>query len=207
MTQTRDGRFAAAIAQFDAANAQDPNSDTSGGTSRPKEVVYADRMSAMLERFVPAASEALLLAARCQHIERWKIPRSEYPQTRAGYQQWRASLRDFHADRAGGILRDVGYDDATIARVRALIRKERMKSDPDAQALEDVVALVFLENYLEDFVATHADYDEAKFVDILQKTARKMSARGRAAALEDISAPRALRAVIANAIKAETAAS
>jgi len=106
-------------------------------------------MSAMLARFVPDASEALKLAVRCQHIERWKIPRSDCPQTRAGYQQWRATLRDFHAHRAGGILRDVGYDDATIARVRALIRKERMKSDPEAQALEDVVALVFLENYLE----------------------------------------------------------
>jgi len=207
MTQTRDGRFAAAIAQFDAANGQDPNRETSGGNSRPKELVYADRMSAMLARFVPDASEALKLAARCQHIERWKVPRSQYPQTRAGYQQWRASLRDFHADRAGGILRDVGYDDATIARVRGLIRKERMKSDPDAQALEDVVALVFLENYLEDFVATHADYDEAKFVDILQKTARKMSARGRVAAVTEISAPQALRAVIANAMKAEAAAS
>ena len=207
MTQTRDGRFDAAIAQFDAANGQDPNRETSGGSSRPKELVYADRMSAMLARFVPDASEALQLAARCQHIERWKIPRSQYPQTRAGYQQWRASLRDFHADRAGGILRDVGYDDATIARVRGLIRKERMKSDPDAQALEDVVALVFLENYLEDFVATHADYDEAKFVDILQKTARKMSARGRAAAVTEISVPQALRAVIANAMKAEASAS
>ena len=207
MTQTRDGRFAAAIAQVDAANGLDPNRETVAGSPRPKELIYAERMSAMLARFVPDASEALKLAVRCQHIERWKTPRSDYPQTRAGYQQWRATLRDFHADRAGGILRDVGYDDATIARVRALIRKERMKSDPEAQALEDVVALVFLESYLEGFVATHGDYEEAKFVDILQKTARKMSARGRVAAVTEISAPQALRAVIANAMKAEAAAS
>ena len=202
MTQTRDGRFAAAIAQVDAANGLDPNRETVAGSPRPKELIYAERMSAMLARFVPDASEALKLAARCQHIERWKTPRSDYPQTRAGYQQWRATLRDFHADRAGGILRDVGYDDATIARVRALIRKERMKSDPEAQALEDVVALVFLESYLEGFVATHGDYEEAKFVDILQKTARKMSARGRAAALTEIAVPEALLPVITKALDA-----
>jgi len=202
MTQTRDGRFAAAIAQVDAANGLDPNRETVAGSPRPKELMYAERMSAMLARFVPDASEALKLAARCQHIERWKTPRSDYPQTRAGYQQWRATLRDFHADRAGGILRDVGYDDATIARVRALIRKERMKSDPEAQALEDVVALVFLESYLEGFVATHGDYEEAKFVDILQKTARKMSARGRAAALTEIAVPEALLPVVTKALDA-----
>jgi hypothetical protein len=97
---------------------------------RPKALVYAERMTAMLARFVADASEALELSARCQHIERWKIPRNEYPMTRAGYQQWRARLRDFHADRAAAILRDAGYDDATIARVGALVRKERMKSDP-----------------------------------------------------------------------------
>jgi len=202
MTQTRDGRFAAAIAQVDAANGLDPNRETVAGSPRPKELIYAERMSAMLARFVPDASEALKLAARCQHIERWKTPRSDYPQTRAGYQQWRATLRDFHADRAGGILRDVGYDDATIARVRALIRKERMKSDPEAQALEDVVALVFLESYLEGFVATHGDYEEAKFVDIRQKTARKMSARGRAAALTEIAVPEALLPVVTTALDA-----
>ena len=91
---------------------------------RPKELVYADRMTAMLARIDPDASEALRLAARCQHIERWKIPRGEYPMTRAGYEQWRTRLRDFHADRAAEILRATGYDEATIGRVRALIRKE-----------------------------------------------------------------------------------
>jgi hypothetical protein len=202
MTETRGPRFAAAIAQFDAANAQDPNHENVDGAPRPKELVYADRMSAMLARFVPDASEALQLAARCQHIERWKIPRSDYPMTRAGYQQWRARLRDVHADRAAGILREAGYDDTTIDRVRALIRKERLKSDPEAQALEDVVALVFLESYLGDFVAAHTEYDEAKLVDILQKTARKMSPRGRNAALADIAPPAAVQPVIRKALGA-----
>ena len=202
MTRLGDPRFAAAVARFDAANAEDPSFDTVDGACRPKALVYAERMTAMLARFVPDASEALALAARCQHIERWKIPRNDYPMTRSGYQEWRARLRDFHADRAAAILRDAGYDDATIARVRALIRKERMKTDPEAQALEDVVALVFLESYLADFVATHAQYDEAKLIDILQKTGRKMSARGRASALSDIAPHAALWPVIRKALGA-----
>ena len=109
-------------------------------------------------------------------------------------------LRDFHAELAGAILRDAGYDDATIARVGSLIRKEALKTDAEAQALEDVVDLVFLESYLADFVAKHAGYDEAKFIDILKKTGRKMSARGREAALTLISPPPALLPVIRKAM-------
>jgi hypothetical protein len=154
----------------------------------------------MLARFAPDASEVLLLASRCQHIERWKIPRADYPMTRAGYHQWRTRLRDFHAELAGTILREAGYDDTMIGRVRSLIRKEALKTDAEAQALEDVVDLVFLESYLEGFVATHSGYDETKFVDILKKTARKMSARGREAALTLISPPPALLPVIRRAI-------
>jgi hypothetical protein len=154
----------------------------------------------MLARFAPEASATLRLAARCQHIQRWKIPRADYPMTRPGYQQWRLCLRDFHAERAGTILRDAGYDDATIARVRSLIRKEALKTDAEAQTLEDVVDLVFLESYLADFVAGHSGYDEAKFVDILRKTGRKMSARGRTAALTLIAPPPALLPVIRKAM-------
>ena len=200
MTGADSERFARAIARFDAANGEDPNRESDGGGVRPKELLYAERMTAMLARFAPQASEPLRLAARCQHIRRWKIPRADYPMTRAGYQQWRLRLRDFHAELAGTILRDAGYDDATIARVRSLIRKEALKSDAEAQALEDVVDLVFLESYLEDFVAKHAGYDEAKFIDILKKTARKMSARGRDAALTLISPPPALGPVIRKAM-------
>ena len=200
MTITDDERFARAIARFDAANGEDPNRESDAGALRPKELLYAERLTTMLARFVPDASEVLRLAARCQHIERWKIPRVDYPMTRVGYQQWRVRLRDFHAERAGAILRDVGYDDATSARVRSLIRKEGLKTDAEAQTLEDVVDLVFLESYLEDFVAAHASYDEAKFVDILKKTGKKMSARGRGSALTLISPPPALLPVIRKAM-------
>ena len=195
-------RFMLANARFDAANAEDPNRESVGGGERPKELLYAERLTAMLARFAPDASEALRLAARCQHIQRWKIPRADYPMTRPGYHQWRTRLRDFHADLAATILREAGYDETIVARVRSLIRKEALKTDPEVQALEDIVDLVFLESYLGDFVAKHPDYDEAKFVDILKKTARKMSARGRESALTLIAPPPDLAPVIRKAIDA-----
>ena len=195
-----DERFAQAIARFDVANAEDPHREADGGRERPKELLYAERLTAMLARFAPDASEVLRLAARCQHIQRWKIPRSDYPMTRVGYQQWRIRLRTFHADLAGAILRDVGYDETTIARVCSLIRKEALKTDAEAQALEDVVNLVFLESYLEDFVVKHADYETAKFFDILTKTAKKMSVRGRGAALTLITPAPALLPLIRKAM-------
>jgi uncharacterized protein DUF4202 len=157
-------------------------------------------MTATLDRFAPDASEALRLAARCQHIERWSIPRADYPMTRAGYNEWRIRLRNLHSDIAGTILRESGYDDAMIGRVCSLIKKKGIKVDPEAQALEDVVALVFIESYLADFVATHSHYDEAKLLDILHKTSIKMSARGREAALTLIKPPAELLPAIRKAI-------
>src|SRR5437016_1912813 len=189
MGNIEPGPFSSALARFDAANAEDPNRDSVDGTSWPKALLYAERMSTMLRHFAPQASEVLQLAVRCQHIQRWKIPRSDYPMTRIGYLQWRKRLYKFHADVAAGILRDVGYDDDTIGKVASLLKKENLKANPDAQALEDVIGLVFLESYLGDFVATHRDYESAKLADILRKTAKKMSIRGRAAALELIHVP------------------
>jgi hypothetical protein len=196
-------RFERAIARFDAANAEDPNREPADGREWPKELLYAERMSTMLERFAPDASETLRLAARCQHIQRWKIPRAEYPMDRIGYLQWRKRLNKLHAQLAGDILRDVEYDDATIARVGSLLKKEALKSDLEAQALEDVVDLVFLESYLAGFVAAHGQYDNAKFLDILGKTAKKMSAGGRAAALTLIDVPAALLPAVRAAMSAE----
>ena len=198
-------RFERALARFDTANAEDPNRESADGRERPKELLYAERMTAMLERFAPDASEVLRLAARCQHIQRWKIPRAEYPMDRIGYLQWRKRLNKFHAQLAGDILRDVGYDEATIARVGSLLKKETLKSDPEVQALEDVVDLVFLESYLAGFVAARGHYDNAKFLDILRKTAKKMSARGRTAALTLIDVPAALLPAVRTGMSAEAA--
>lgn len=185
-------RFQRAIERFDAANAEDPNRELADGREEPKELLYARRLSAMLERFAPEASEPLRLAVRCQHIRRWTIPRADYPKTPGGYKQWRSRLQQFHAETAAVILRDSGYGEETVSRVQALLRKEKLKLDTEVQALEDVVDLVFLENYLEDFVAGHAEYDEAKWIDILKKTWFKMSPRGRSAALSMIRLPEKL---------------
>ena len=186
------GRYADAIVRFDAANAEDPNTESTGGAVEPRALVYARRMTAMLERFAPDAPEAVRLAVRCQHIRRWEIPRASYPGTPEGYQAWRARLLDHHAGLAARILRDAGYDEGMIARVASIVRKERLKKNPEAQLLEDVAALVFLEHYVAGFVAGHPEYGEAKLRDILQKTFRKMSPRGRDAVPTLIRLPAAL---------------
>ena len=173
-------RFARVIAAIDSANADDTNLIEVGGERRPAELVYGERMTQALGAFCSAASEELRIAARGQHIRRWTSKRSDYPEGRTGYLRWRTDLKRFHADTLAGIMTDCGYDEAAIARVRSLVTKQQLKRDPDAQALEDVVCLVFLEHYFADFAAKHAD---DKVVDIVRKTWRKMSARGREAAL------------------------
>ena len=193
-------RFNRTIASFDAANREDPNRELLDGRDYAKELLYAERMSAMLNRYVADASEPLQLAARCQHIRRWEIPRASYPMTRAGYYRWRMRLRDFHAEIAAAMLRQAGYDDDTIARVCSLVKKQSLQLDEEAQTLEDVIVLVYLESYLEDFVRTHSSYDEAKLIDILRKTLKKMSARGRKAALTLIELPSSLLPTIRKAI-------
>jgi len=178
-------RFQQAIAKFDAANAQDPNQEVFEGKPYPKELLYAQRMTAMLEKFAPDATEAVQLASRCQHICRWMRPRNDYPMDGVGYKQWRTNLYKFHGETAGEIMRAVGYDDDMIARVQALLRKEKLKVNPETQMLEDVVDLVFLQHYLADFVVKYSSrYEEEKLLDILRKTWRKMSESGHAAALK-----------------------
>ena len=169
-------RFNKAIHRFDEANAEDPQLEVVDGVSYPKELLYARRMTTWLDRFAPDASEALRLAARCQHIRRWMIPRSRYPMDRRGYLQWRTALATFHGETAAEILREVGYDEVLIGRVRSLLRKEGLKRDPEVQCLEDVICLVFLESYCADF-AKHQD--AAKMLPIIRKTWEKMSPRGR----------------------------
>lgn len=178
---TDQTRLEKTLAAFDAANLQDPNTEIVDGKAVAKEWIYAQRMSAQLHQFCEAPSEALQLAARSQHICRWKSPRSDYPMDRSGYKKWRLDLAQLHGEIAGDIMAQHGYDETMIARVKDLLLKRSLKRDDEVQALEDVVCLVFIEFYLEDFAGKH---DEEKLIDIIRKTWNKMSEKGHAAALK-----------------------
>lgn len=178
-------RLARALALFDDANAEDPRRETdpADGQSVAKELLYGRRMSEMLERFVPDAPEAVRLAVRAQHIQRWKSPRDSYPMDRAGYLQWRTQLYKFHAETAGRLMAEAGYDEAMIERVKAAVGKKGIKVNPESQMLEDVADLVFIEYYMLGFAGQKADYPEEKWLDIIRKTWRKMSDDAHAFAL------------------------
>jgi hypothetical protein len=165
-------RFTRAIAAFDAYHQKDPNTEMDNGQVFPKELLYAHRMTSRLARFAPNAVESVKLAARAQHIGRWEIPREKYPMDKKGYLQWRNEEKMHHAKTAEAILSACGYDGETIERVKFLLLKKELYSNPGTQLLEDVVCLVFIEYYLEDFAEKH---DDEKVVDILRKTMKKMT--------------------------------
>lgn len=194
-------RFERAMALFDAANAEDPNLDQ----GRPKELLYAQRMTEMIGRFAPQAGEAARLAVRAQHIRRWTVPRASYPATPEGYRAWRSGLYKFHAETAGELMRRAGYDDDMIERVQAAVGKRGLKVNPDTQLLEDVTDLVFIEHYLLGFAGQHPEYSEEKWLDILRKTWKKMSAEARRfAAGGGVRLPEPLLPLILKAIKEES---
>ncbi len=180
--QPRDARkYEAAIRRFDAENSRDPNREMAGGVSQPRELLYAQRLTGWVLRLCPEASEELRLAARCQHICRWEIPRGSYPMTRAGYLKWRADLKKFHAQKAGEILRETGCDETAIRRVQDLNLKKNFPDDPETRVLEDALCLVFLQF---QFAGIAAKIAEDKTINALQKSWAKMSGAGRAEALK-----------------------
>lgn len=174
-------RTLAAIQAFDRANAEDPNSVVVDGVQRPKELVHAERLSAWVDLLEPNASEPLRLASRCQHICRWQTPRSDYPEGRKGYLQWRAGLQKFHAATAAAILQELGYDKHTISDVRRINMKKGLGKEHDTQVMEDALCLSFLAHEFEEFMTKHSD---EKLVDIVKKTWRKMSVSARDEALQ-----------------------
>ncbi|MBS1159607.1 MAG: hypothetical protein H6R15_2026 [Proteobacteria bacterium] len=190
-------RFNKAIALFDAANAEDPNLDE----GQPKELLYAIRMTEMIGRFAPAASEVAQLAVRAQHIRRWTVPRHNYPLGKPGYFAWRTGLYRFHAETAADLMRQAGYDVAMIEQVKTAVSKQEMKSNPATQMLEDVSSLVFLEHYMQGFAGQHADYSEEKWLGIIRKTWKKMSDNAHAFATSGgITLPPALLPLIEKAL-------
>ena len=170
-------KFQTAITCFNAENSRDPNLED----GHPRELLYAERLTAWVLKLSPAASEPLRLAARCQHICRWESPRENYPMTKPGYLKWRADLKKFHAEKSGAILCEVGYDDDTIRRVQDLNLKKNFPADPEVRVLEDALCLVFLEF---QFGSLAAKSDDEKMVNAVKKSWGKMTESARAEALK-----------------------
>jgi hypothetical protein len=191
-------RLTEAFARIDAANADDPTRISVDGIERPYGVFYGERMSAWLDKLVPNPGEPLAIAVRAQHVRRFDIARAAYPMDKPGYFAWRNALKDHHATIAAGIMADLGYDEDDIARMRSIIRKERLKREPEPQALEDCACLVFLEN---EFVAFAEKHPDDKVVDIVAKTWVKMSDAGHALAVAMLPAlPERLQALVLKAV-------
>ena len=170
----------AAFAAIDAANADDPNTITVRGEERPKEQAHAELAVEWVQRLVPEPSDALLLAARAHHVRRWDIPRSSEPTGRAGYLRWKRGLQQHHADVVARVLGAAGVDPETIERVQSLVKKERLRTDPEVQALEDALCLVFVETQFGELTD---QLGEDHMVEVVVKTLRKMTPAGREAAL------------------------
>lgn len=177
--------FTKAIALIDKANSEDPNQVTVDGESWSKELLYSHRMSDMLMRYKTDADDVMKISVRAQHIQRWKSDRKEYPMNRKGYHQWRTSLYIFHADTVGLLLEETGYDDEFIDKVKRAVAKKSIKTNEDTMLVEDIASLVFIEYYMLPFVERHPDYTEEKWIDIIQKTWRKMTEQAHQFALSD----------------------
>jgi hypothetical protein len=191
-------RFEAALRRFDEENARDPNVEHVAGVVHPRELLYAQRLTEWMLKLCPEASETLRLAARGQHLCRWMVPRDSYPMTRAGYLKWRAGLKQFHAQKAGQILREVGYAEDTVARVQSLNLKQDFPQDPEGRVLEDALCLVFLEHQFAGLASRTAD---DKMINALQKTWKKMTPAAQALAAKLSYGPRE-RGLLEKALKA-----
>jgi len=198
-------RYRATIAAIDAANAGDQRTVAIDGTVRPYEAVYSQRMARRLAAMYPDASELLRIAAHGQHIRRFDIPRSRFPIGRDGYNEWRRTCREHHAALLGNIMRRHGYDERDIDHVAKLVKKEQLKKDRESQALENVVDVVFLEHYFDEFFGKYSHYDDTKIIDIIGKTLRKMSPKGHRAVLA-LELPERTRNLVLAALERESAA-
>ena len=169
-----------ALELFDAYNKKDPNFITWDGIAYPAEYFYAMQLYGWVKKLESQAGEDLLLASRCQHIGRWKIPRNQYPSGKAGYYKWRNDLAKFHADTAGILLAEAGYQEEEIRTVQHILLKENLRKDEVVQVMENALCLVFLQFQYEDFITKH---DDQMVIRILKKTWRKMTGPGKEAAL------------------------
>lgn len=196
--------FKQVVSQMDAANSDDPNIEVADGKEWPKELLYSQRMADMLERYKPDTDDVINLAIRGQHMLRWKSPRSDYPMNRKGYHQWRTQLYTFHANSVADLMAKAGYDEESLERVRKAVGKKGIKTNVDTQLLEDVAGLVFIEHYMLAFAEKHPEYDEEKWIDIIRKTWRKMSADAHEFALSgDVTLPEPLIPLIQKSVSTD----
>lgn len=168
-------RFAAAVAAIDEANAHDPNRVTVGGRARAKELVHAEVVERWVRHLDPEAGELQLLAARAHHLRRWVVPRSDYPEGRAGYLRWRRDHKTRQAAEVSAILTEHGYRPDEVAVVADLVAKRNLGTDPLVQIHEDALCLAFLEL---QFAEVAAQLGDDRTVDVLRKTIAKMSRAG-----------------------------
>ncbi|MEM7335924.1 MAG: DUF4202 domain-containing protein [Chloroflexota bacterium] len=169
------------LQKIDAVLANDPTEIEVNGEKRPLAPYHAERRAFWMEKLVDGkVSEPLQIAARAQHIGRWEVPRSTYPDGRVGYLKWRTDLKKMHGEKTAVLMRESGYDETTIERVKTMIAKKGIKRDAEVQVLEDALCLVFLES---QFTAV-AQKESDKIINILQKTWKKMSPKGHELALQ-----------------------
>jgi hypothetical protein len=192
-------RFEAALRRFDEENSRDPNMQRAGGVTHPRELLYSQWLTDWVVRVCPGASEELRLAARCQHLCRWMVPRESYPMTRAGYLQWREGLKKFHANKAAEILRGVGYPEPVISRVQALNLKKDFPNDSEVRVLEDALCLVFLEHQFSSLAEKTSD---EKMINALQKSWKKMTPKAQSLA-QQLAYPPRLQALLSKALAYE----
>ena len=179
--QLNNSKLDQAFSLFDDYNRNSPETLVSNGVTYPIEYFYALKLHEWVLKLDPNAGEALLLASRCQHIGRWEIKRSSYPDGRTGYLKWRSDLSKFHAETASSLLRPIGYDETIIEQMREIVLKRRLRTEPDVQTMENALCLVFLEFQFDDLISKQPD---EKMIGILQKTWAKMSDPGKDWALK-----------------------
>jgi len=194
-------KFEQVIALIDGVNNEDPNKELVNDKEWPKERLYSQRMTEMLNRFKPDANELLKIAVRGQHIQRWKSLRSDYPAGKQGYHQWRSELYTFHANAVATLMQQAGYEPDEIEQVKNAVGKKAIKRNPDSQLVEDVAGLVFIEYYMLAFALKHPEYTEEKWIGIILKTWRKMSDDAHQFVLAGkIELPESLQEIIVKAI-------
>ncbi len=168
----------ATLADIDRANAEDPTTLRVRGVDRPKALGEAELATIWMEQLVDAPSDELRVAVRAHHLRRWTVPRSTYPDGRAGYLKWRRDLHERHADDVGEIMRSHGWPDTSVTRVQDLIRKRGLGriEDDELQAFEDALCLVFIETQYDELAGRLPD---DTMEGVVEKTLKKMSPAAR----------------------------